>query len=165
MSVSLEEVQKRMHPGGWFSPALLEKGTSLLNLIEDDKLSLGSINISARVIGERLDELLIRSSGTDWFDGRKIKDLSIEIHHRRGFLSCPWAPDEFEKCSIGNKWRPTADEFIIFNKTTKKSLNGFLLSVHMIKEHDFFGGPGTKYRIEPIFVAKMIGLQMRNHDR
>jgi hypothetical protein len=158
MSVSLEEVQKRMHPGGWFNPALLERGMPLLNLIEEDKRLLESINISARIIGERLEKLLTRSKDTDWFDDRKIGNLSIEIHHRRGFLSCPWAPDEFEKCIIGSKWRPTADEFIIFNKTIKKSLNSFLLNVHMIKEHDFFGGHRTKYRIEPIFVANLIGL-------
>lgn len=159
MSIPLEEVQQRMRPGGWYSKILLTQQESLLSTIQEDKLQLEFMNVSSRIIGDKLHGLLIESKDTDWFSPKQIGDLDVEIHHRRGFLTCPWATEEFEKCVTGDKWRPTADEFIITNRTLKKQLNGFLLSVHLIREHSFFGGHGTLFRIEPMFIVMLLGLR------
>jgi hypothetical protein len=161
VSLSIEEVQRRMRPGGWYPAVLLTQQESLLEIIQEDKLQLESMNVSSRVIGDTLHRLLIDSKETDWFSPKQMGDLDVEIHHRRGFLTCPWAAEEFEKCVMGDKWRPTADEFMISNRTFNKHLNGFLLSIHLIREHSFFGGHGTIYRIEPMFIAMLLGLRKK----
>ena len=35
---------------------------------------------------------------------------------------------------------------------------GYELSAHLIRDHAFFGGPGTRYRLEPEAIATFLGL-------
>jgi len=39
-----------------------------------------------------------------------------------------------------------------------RRLSGYELSAHLIRDHGFFGGPDTRYRLEPAEVAGILGL-------
>ena len=82
------------------------------------------------------------------------RDLLAE--RERGFLICPWAPDEFEPCPVGLGGRATANRFTITGPAGR--LSGYELSAHLIRHHAFFGGPVTRSGWSPSTVARALGL-------
>ena len=146
-----------MQPGAWDGPGFLRPGTSLLAVQADDAGAAHALGLDPEAIGERLGELLEAGADSDVGRPATVGAFRVELLHGRGFLTCPWAPDEFEPCPVGLGGPATANRFTITDPTGH-SLNGYELSAHLIRDHAFFGGPGTRYRLEPEAVATFLGL-------
>jgi hypothetical protein len=43
----------------------------------------------------------------------------------------------------------------------QQRLEGFELSIHLIRDHAFFGGPGTRFRIDPERAVAILNLGNR----
>ena len=156
MMVELSEVERRMQPGAWFTHGFLVKDTSLAELLANDASTLNALGVTAEQVGTRLGELLDSGAKSDWFWPFRTGDYKVEIRRRRGLITCPWAPDEFELCVVGRPSPPTANQFLIQHRGAR--LEGFELSVHLIRDHAFFGGPSTRFRIEPGHAVAVLGL-------
>ena len=157
MTPELSEVERRMRPGAWSTHGFLLEGTSLADLMEEDARTLSALGATAEQLGQRLAGLLeTASAGSDWFRPSRAGDYKVEIRRRRGFLTCPWAPDEFEPCTAGKGSPATANEFLVEHTRSGQRLEGFELSVHLIRDHAFFGGPGTRFRLEPERVVAIL---------
>lgn len=159
MTLELSEVERRMQPGAWFTDGFLLKGTSLSEVLSEDARSLSALGVTAVEIGQRLAQLLESGMKSDWFRPFQRGEYKVEMRRRRGFITCPWAPDEFVPCAVGQLTRPTANQFLIRNKGSRQSLEGFELSVHLIRDHEFFGGRGTRFRIEPERAVAVLGMR------
>ena len=155
MNVSIFEIERRMNLGGWYTNPMLLKGDSLNRTIDDDASVLNTLNLTANFIGEKMFLLIYQAKGTDWFKPITTDTHTVEIHHRRGLITCPWALNEYESCNFNN-WMATSDEFKISNTINGTTVTGLVLSIHMIKEHCFFGGGGTKSRLEPHMLADLL---------
>lgn len=142
-----------MRPGAWTVSGFLAADASLSEVLEADARELTRLSVRAGELGERLRGLLERGAGSDWFRGKRVGDHRVELHRRRGLLTCPWAPEEFTACSVGRGSGPTSNEFVIVHAPTRARLEGLELHAHLIGDHGFFGGPGTEYRLEPEDVA------------
>lgn len=138
-----------MQLGAWNTKPMLLAGQSLEYIMAEDQHRLATLQISSETLGIKLGELLEKGRQTDWFRPFRQSGIDVEVRRRRGFLTCPWAAEEFTKCTVGEGGRATANEFLIRNRKSSLSIQGFEISVHLIRDHGFFGGPGTPFRIEP----------------
>jgi hypothetical protein len=157
MTLDLSVVEKRMQPGAWFASGFLLENTSLAEVLDNDRRTLAALSVSAEEIGTKLSELLAHAGKSDWFWPLRTAEFKVEIRRRRGFITCPWSPDEFEPCTAGHLTPPTANQFLI-QRGFRQRLEGFELSVHLIRDHEFFGGPGSRFRIEPEHAVAVLGL-------
>lgn len=148
-----------MLPGGWHSRPLLLPGQPLETILDQDAQRLRTLGISAETLGQALAQVLAQASDSDWFRPFRHSQLDVEVRRRRGFITCPWAVDETEKCVIGQGGRATANEFVIRNRDTGLVISGFEISAHLIRDHSFFGGPGTAFRLEPPDLAGVLNLR------
>lgn len=156
MVVSVDEVERRMRPGGWSPKPMLVAGESLAARLETDATRLAQLGATAEALGARLGELLASAEGSDWFRPRRRADYEVELRKRRGLITCPWADEEYAKCSHGTGTRATANEFVIRRVGGKSlALSGYELSAHLVRDHGFFGGVDTVFRIEPDDLAAL----------
>ena len=159
MTLELSEVERRMRPGAWFTHGFLLKDTSLAEVLAQDARTLAALGVTAEQVGRRLAELLQSGAKSDWFWPFQTGEYKVEIRRRRGFITCPWAPDEFAPCVVGQLSPPTANQFLIRRRGSRQRLEGFELSAHLIRDHAFFGGPGSRFRIEPDQAVAVLGLR------
>ena len=66
----------------------------------------------------------------------------------RGFQPCPWCGD-----SVWGHF-----DFLILNRQTGEYVTGPGLIVHLIREHQFFEGSESPYRVEPAKAIQALGL-------
>jgi hypothetical protein len=137
---------------------MLAPEESLQARIEADAALLQRLSLDATELGGRLAALLAAARESDWFLPATEGGLAVEIHRRRGIATCPWAPEEHESCGRGDGGRRAgANQFLIRNASTGASLEGWVLGAHLIAEHGFFGGVGTRFRVEPVALAALLG--------
>jgi hypothetical protein len=147
-----------MRPGGWHTTAMLSADESLRARIAADVHTLQSLGLNAGALGRRLGELIEAGRDSDWFAPSEAHEFRIELRKRRGIMTCPWAPEEFASCGQGDGGkRAGANHFFVRNATNSQMLEGFVLSAHLIAEHDFFGGIDTPFRIDPDRLAEVLG--------
>jgi len=148
-----------MLPGGWHSRPLLLHGQSLEAVLEQDARRLGDLGIRAEALGQALTDVLDQAKDSDWFRAFRLSHLDVEIRRRRGFITCPWAAEETEKCMAGKGGRATANQFLLRHRDSGLVLSGFQISAHLIRDHAFFGGPGTAFRLKPGDLAVVLNLR------
>jgi hypothetical protein len=151
-------VERRMQPGAWDPSGFLTPGSSLADVLARDADTVRRLGMELPVIGEKLQELLRAGGGSDVFQPTVVGDYAVEVLHQRGLITCPWAPEEFEACPVGQGARPTANRFIIRHRPSGTRIEGFELSIHLIRDHGFFGGPDTRFRIDPKRLASLLGV-------
>jgi tetratricopeptide (TPR) repeat protein len=61
-------------------------------------------------------------------------------------------------CRPGQTYRYAELDFLVINRETDDYLAGPGLIVHLIREHHFFEGPGSPYRVDPVAAARVLGL-------
>jgi hypothetical protein len=153
----LKLIQARMQPGAWEYDGYLRRETDLAGLLKSDGERMRALGVEPRSVGVKLRELLTAAGSSDFARPRRVGDYQVEIHRKRGMITCPWAPGEMEVCQAGHGSFATANRFSIKHKPSRRSLTGFELTVHMIEGHGFFGGPGTRFRIEPEDTVALLG--------
>ena len=147
----IQMIEKRMLPGNWNPFGLLRPGQNLQEILENDKLVLKTLGTNSKARGSKLGELV--EIGNEYEDNEPLfyHNYRIEIIRTPGLASCPWAREEFTLCTIGVGQKYLSYfEFLISNQKNKITLSGNSIMIHFIRDHGFFGGPNTKYRIEPL---------------
>jgi hypothetical protein len=108
-------------------------------VIAEDRAVLEKLGYNAAQVAMRLQELrdLARPALGNWV---KISDvLEVKSEDYKGFIVCPWPhAGRFEK-------RITTAQRL----DTNQSASWSDLNIHLIKEHNFFEGKGSFFRIEP----------------
>jgi hypothetical protein len=151
-----------MRPGAWSTFGFLSPDASLEAQLAEDANRMADSGIEAGALGRRLAELLRAAEGSDWSRPVPVGDHEIEIRKRRGLLTCPWAPGELQACRVGEGGATTANQFVVSHPASGRQVEGFVLSAHLIRDHAFFGGRGTRVRIEPEdAVAVLFGRSVR----
>lgn len=156
MSPDLAEIERRMRPGVWDTAGFLTQGASLAAVLAADRQILTRRGTDSAALGAGLAAVLAGASAADLGRPAHVGPHEVEILRERGFITCPWAPGEFEACLVGTGTRPTANRFSIVHSASGHRLDGFELSAHLIRDHGFFGGPGTRYRLDPLDVLAVV---------
>lgn len=84
----------------------------------------------------------------------------MEVFRRRvkGVLHLTAATDQFLPCRSGLSYRYGNLEFLIVHRDTRRCLRGSGLLVHLIRDHHFFEGEESPFRLDPERAAHVLGL-------
>lgn len=140
-------VRKRMLPGAITLNGFIGKDKRSLNtIIAADEQELEALGFSPEDIADRMQYFTDASFST--FDGFIVIDgiYKVETEVVRGKLPCPYAH--------GGLYRKAVTK--ITNTEKIISLSWTSLNIHLIKDHHFFEGKGSMYRLEPSILVKAL---------
>jgi hypothetical protein len=156
------ELEARMRPGASSEAGFLGPRESLLKVLRQDDQAVVSLGLTHKQLAEALEDVLKRgrrhqtvrirtpSSNPQAHDGR---GLEIEIVSWLGCQNCPW-PTCFSPSGIwGANW-----DWVIRRPGSGQQVAGPGLIVHLIKEHSFYEGLRSPYRVDPVALATILGL-------
>jgi hypothetical protein len=120
----------------------------LAEILEDDQNTVNSLGLTHEQIAERM-EYLTREGKRGLGTTVTVADrFEVRVDDVRGFLPCPWA-------HIG--LHPKTNAYVK-NVETGEELMWTALSIHLIREHGFYQGRGSPYRLEPAELKRVLCL-------
>jgi len=159
-----DAVSRRMRPGAWDATGFLGPDEVLGDRIDADLAICAELDTTPEAIGARLLDLLAEADGEsdgagdggyDRFDEAAATHRRITIRPGDGHaVTCPWALELDEVCLRGPGGAPTADGFTI--ALGDRSLEGHLLTAHLVAVHRFFGGIESRFRIDPVQAVALL---------
>jgi hypothetical protein len=135
MASDHDPVSRRMRPGAWDAGGFLGRDEVLDDLIQADLATCAVLATTPEALGSGLLDLLADS------------DPAVTIVPGEEAISCPWALEQDEVCLRGPGGAPNGDHFTV--TIGDLTLEGYVLSAHLIAVHQFFGGLESRFRIEP----------------
>ena len=139
-----------------FKPGKISKDGFLGNdnrhihdIIKEDLLTLSRLGVEVETIAERLQYFI--EEGKKGLETKvDLGDFTVQIAWDRGLLPCPFGePSRHHKIIA-----------ILYNKKLDKRIRYSQLNVHMIKEHGFFEGKGSTFRLEPEQLMTILELKV-----
>ena len=180
---SIPELERRMRPGGFSSVGFLGPTESLEAVLARDDQTLKELGLSHDQVANALEDVLRsafeqraelferdsreyrkrerggwpspgkRSLSADKLPrdmGYLVRDVfQVCLTVFRGLQECPWG---CKKAGGGSA------NFLILNRQLGQWLTGPDLIVHLIREHHFFEGVESPYRVDPSRAARVLGL-------
>ncbi len=140
-------VRKRMLPGAITLHGFIGNDKrSLSTIIAADEQELEKLGYTAEDIADRMQYFTDASFST--FDGSIIIDncYKLETDVVRGKLPCPYAH--------GGLYRKAITK--LTNLENNESVSWTSLNIHLIKDHHFFEGKGSLFRLEPTVLVKAL---------
>ena len=133
---SLFDTEEKLRKGNF----LRGESRQLSLLLEDDMATVNNIDLDIEFVTNEMDRLY--REAVKGFGDSMIVDGKYEVTVRedRGKLVCPWGDKFF------------APKTMVYARNIKsgKSINYSILAMHMIRNHCFFQGSGSPFRIEPL---------------
>jgi hypothetical protein len=177
--VPINELEKRMRPGACSEGGFLGLTESLEAVLLADELALQELGISYDGIAAELENILdhalkkkyeLQEQNFEEFQEREWHSIDLYTAlsslpgrntgylvdntyqvlfvQYRGHQECPW------NCqTVG--WG--SFDFLLVNLQTGEYVAGPGLIVHLIREHHFFEGLESPYRVEPHKLAQLLG--------
>jgi hypothetical protein len=142
-----QRIRARMMPGTITLNGFLGKDKrSLGTIIKADEQELDRLEISAEEIADRMQYFTDASFST--FDGTITLEefFIIETETTRGRIPCPY--------SHGGMFRKSVTK--LTNTKNHATVTWTSLNIHLIKEHHFFEGKGSSFRLEPALLVKAL---------
>ncbi len=137
MASDRDPVSRRMRPGAWDADGFLGPDEVLDDRIDGDAAICAELATTPDALGARLLDVLAE-------DGPGVTIVAGD----EPAISCPWALEQDEVCLRGPGGAPTSDRFTV--TFGERTLEGYALSAHLIAVHGFFGGLGSRFRIDPV---------------
>jgi hypothetical protein len=137
MASDRDPVSRRMRPGAWDANGFLGPDEVLDDRIDGDAAICAELATTPDALGARLLDLLAEAGPGVMIMARDEPPIS-----------CPWALEQEEVCLRGPGGAPSSDWFTI--TLGDRTLEGYTLSAHLIAVHGFFGGLGSRFRIDPV---------------
>ncbi len=148
-SPELEIIQANMMPGSLSAHGFLGNDSrNLTDILHTDAESLKQTGITQEALADKMQELTdfgMRGLGRPMsMDGR----FEIEVEDYMGKLPCPFR-DNVKVVKSHTRVR-RLDTGVILHWTD--------LNIHMIREHGFFEGYGSTYRLDPAELVRFLGM-------
>lgn len=154
--ISVEELERRMQPGVYSTKGFLGIGERLNDVLLHDQVILKDLNLTYDELAEPLSELLNTALQTN---KTQINFFEVRLTKYKGYQICPWATDpHHQQCTAGGGVEFGSIDWVITNKRRKIKVSGPGLIVHLIRDHHFFEGINSPYRVEPLALAKLFEL-------
>lgn len=148
-SAELEAVQARMKPGvltqqGFLGP----DARKLADILDADQAAVLRLGLTHARIAERLEAF--REAGLKGL-GTEVPvppHFEVRVDGARGVLPCPFGhKGVFDKTFT---W--------VRNRRLGEALSCSDLQLHLIREHGFYEGEGSEYRLDPARLARVLEL-------
>lgn len=138
---------QRMQPGVITLSGFLGTDPRCLNeIIADDAHTLERLGYTQEEIAARMDHFT-QASWDGYLDGTILEDkYEIQTEVYRGKLPCPFGHVGIYRKAITR----------LINSSNGISVAWSSLNIHLIKEHGFFEGKGSAFRLEPEELVKAL---------
>ncbi len=181
--LSIPELEERMRPGAMSDGGFLGPTESLEAVLARDRRTLEEAQVTYDQVADTLERVLQsaldqqQQSSTQEIHKRHVElpdlrrpwpvlrfsldnlpdpgsgylvgeTLQVFLTVYRGFQPCPWCGD--------STWGYF--DFLILSRRTGEHITGPGLIVHLIREHQFFEGSESPYRVEPIKALRVLEL-------
>ncbi len=135
-TLKMKRAEENMRPGVISLEGLLGKDTrNLLDILIDDDGQVKRLKLTHELIAEKMS--LLRDKGK-----RGLGEF-IEV------MPCPFEhPGIFPKTNI-----------TVRNKKKAREINYTDMNIHLIREHGFYEGKGSRFRLEPEEFAEVLEIQ------
>ncbi|MCX7934423.1 MAG: hypothetical protein N3A66_04090 [Planctomycetota bacterium] len=146
--IDLTAVAARMRPGEITLEGFLGNDSRpLAEIIAEDARAVADLGLTPVAIADRL--AFFTDAGRDLYERAVIVQgrYRLRVREDRGFLPCPFGDGHFRK-----------GETEMFDQASGQVFYWTPLSLHLIRCHGFYGGRGSKYRLEPIIFAAVAEL-------
>lgn len=144
-----QRIVDRMAPGALSGAGFLGSDSRPLSEILDaDRSAVSGLGVTHELLAEKLRGLL---AAAEEALGRPVDlgDGLTAVHHEAmGRIACPWGG-----CGVFAK-----GEFELAHERTGSKLCVTALSIHMIARHGFYQGRGSRYRLEPEALCRVLRL-------
>ena len=115
------------------------------DIVAADQQKLAKFGVSHQVIADRLQYFI--AEGRKGLEGIvDLGDFSVQVTWSRGALPCP-----FGEKGVHSKIVAT-----VKNKKLNQTIRYSQMNVHMIREHLFFEGEGSTFRLDPIEIMRFL---------
>jgi hypothetical protein len=112
----------------------------LAEILDDDHDSLNALGLTNEQIASRLEEIT-HAAKKNLGDPLTLEDrYEVRAEEHRGMIPCPWEHPQGLFCKSYVELR---------DKKSGVTLIWSDLSIHLIREHGFFQGKGSPFRLEP----------------
>jgi hypothetical protein len=142
----LDRVEKEMQRIG-MGTFLGRDSRNLLEILNEDLELIHGLNLTHEKVASRLEELT-HAAKKDMGETVEVEErYEIMAEEHRGMIPCPWAHPGglFVKSYVELRDRETK-EVLIWSD----------LSIHLIKEHGFYQGRGSPFRLEPATLKRVL---------
>lgn len=155
----LKVLENRMRPGVLSVGGFLGSSENLAEVLERDQKTLTELNLTFEELAEPLNTL-IRAAESSTQRKVSVNQYEVAVTVFSGFQICPWSPDPDQgQCRAGSGVQFGHLDWKIRNKNNKMQLQGAGLLVHLIRDHHFFEGRESPYRISPRQLAQLFELR------
>jgi hypothetical protein len=142
----LNRVEKEMHRIG-LGTFLGTDPRSLSEILNEDQDLIHSLNLTHEKVASRL-ERLTEAAKEDLGEVVSVEGrYEIRAEEHRGMIPCPWAHS-------GGLFVKNYVE--LRDMELKEVLVWSDLSIHLIKEHGFYQGRGSPFRLEPTTLMRVL---------
>lgn len=115
-------------------------------IIQEDKKALENLGITAEEIADRL-EYFTNKSFENYLEPSVIDGIyEVETEVTRGKLPCPFSHPGIYRKSVTK----------LTNLKTGTSIMWSTLNIHLIRQHHFFEGHGSTFRLDPEVLKKTL---------
>ena len=145
----LEQAEKRMQPGVITRDGFLgHDGRQLEEILQEDENRVVRLHLTHHRIARRMK--YFTAEGRKGLGNPVTVDeiYTVKVEEWRGVLTCPW-----DDAGLFRKGYVT-----VRNEELGEELTWTPLSIHMVREHGFYEGKGSTYRIEPEDAKRILGL-------
>jgi len=119
------------------------------DIIKEDLLSLSRLGVAVEAIADRLQHFI--EEGKKGLETKvDLGNFTVQISWDRGLLPCPFGEPRRHHKIIAT----------LFNKKLNKGIKYSQLNVHTIREHGFFEGKGSAFRLEPEELVEFLELKI-----
>jgi len=175
-SLTITELEARMRPGAYSGLGFLGLDESLEEVVRRDDKTLRDAGITheqiADAIWRLIDEPFHQPHNSralhipDLYNPESIPHFDLDHlpgveegylvghHHQifgvhsKGIQECPWGCEKH-----GGSY-----DFLILNRMTGEYFTGPSMIVGLIRDHHFFEGTGTPYRVDPLKAMRVLEL-------
>ena len=148
-----------MRPGTWSTGGFLGPDERLADVLEADAEVVEGLGLSGEQIAGALERLVAAGASAPRRRTRVPPHFDVHVSVLKGFQICPWTQDPHGgQCAAGGGVRFASLDWRIDNRSTHHAMHGPGLGVHLIRDHAFFEGPGSPYRMDPRELARLLDL-------
>jgi hypothetical protein len=154
-----------MRPGAFSQRGFLGAHERLADVLARDAEEMRSIGVTFEQLGARLEEAIAAAESVRARRARVGDRLDVSVEVYRGFQMCPWSPaPDAHQCTAGGGVRFASLDWRIRNRRSGREMRGPGLAVHLIRDHHFFEGLESPYRIDPSALVGLLDLTPARSD-
>ena len=145
----LAAVEARMQPGAIVRDGFLgTDGRSLAEILDEVQNTVNGLSLTHEQIAERMEHLAEEGKEGLGMTVRVDEDWEVRVQSVRGFLPCPW----------GHKGLYPKLNVYLRNRRSGHTMLWTGMQIHLIRDHGFYQGKGSAFRIEPEVAKEVLGL-------